>query len=75
MLALEYLTDAIQGTSVLNVRMQRPTFIAEMGFLLALNSYVMPQPGASSGYLNADILLQSEVTVVSEDLWLSPSCR
>lgn len=70
----------------LSVNLQKPLFVAELSFLLALTKFVYP--GLSVGttnavpYITGDILLQGDtgtsihgVNRATEDLWLSPSVR
>lgn len=75
MVVVEYMTNVHEATATVNMRLQNPTFIAEMGFVLALSSFVGTNSKAARDYINSDILLTSRVTCAAGDLWLSPDCR
>jgi hypothetical protein len=75
MVVLQYITDTQEGSQMLNTRLQRPTFIAEMGFVMSLLGFVSPPKEELQEYISGDLLLKSEITRAKADLWLSPDCR
>eukprot|EP00892_Ulva_mutabilis_P007576 jgi/Ulvmu1/5190/UM021_0207.1 len=77
LLTLEYSLDPRGGQDIV-VRLQRPTLVAEVDFLIAALKFVVPSLTLSAEpvpYAMRDTHLTEAVLVAEDHLWLSPTNR
>ena len=76
---MEFETNPVLVSQTLQIRLQRPTITAEIGFMLAVTKFFVPTLPLSEAeprpFHTLDILLDGQLYSADEDLWLCPECR
>ncbi|KAK9819963.1 hypothetical protein WJX72_004515 [[Myrmecia] bisecta] len=78
-LMLEYHAEPGMTQQKLKMRLQRPTVVAEVGFMLAVTKFVVPKVALSGitpiPFQTHDLLLKESVCEARGDFYLSPESR
>ncbi|KAK9858457.1 hypothetical protein WJX84_002370 [Apatococcus fuscideae] len=78
-LMLEFEQHPARALQKIRVTLQRPTVVAEIGFLLAVTKFFVPTMAISGvspiPFMSQDIYLEGKEHKAESDVWLSPECR
>lgn len=77
--ALQWGASPGMTAQTLGITLQKPLFVAELGFLLNVTQFVVPNfsfvKSTPLPFVSMDILLTDEPYKAERDIWLSPSVR